>query len=240
MTLATGPAVELHTSAYHATITDYDGRIRTRDYTAAEADALIDTAQFDDDQVTPATDRSGHITITRVITSHPISKRMTTELAPAHSPRLSTRQYEDLALVRELEDRTYGAILSADRIDAGFNSIPPARSRRLFAHGWLVSTVWEENGKPVQRVTVSYAGRIAMTLYEHRTAIGVVPFRTWVNGALQGSWEDGGSQYLAWCSCDQWRTKPLVVRDVARRAARRHREEHLQAVLEWAASAQAG
>jgi hypothetical protein len=223
--------------AYHARITHYDGSVSTRDYTAAEADALIDCDLCDGNTVIPAGDRSGRITITRACTgprsatdSTPVKATMTIELEPAHAPRLTERQYKDLVIVRDHEERTYGAKLSAaGRIDAGFASIPPSSACRLFARGWLLLTPLEENGRPVPCVSVSYAGRIAMVLHEHRT--------TTTEGREECIDADGRERLSgwiskAWCSCRQWSTSVAGDRNAVRWAARRHRQEHLRPVFD--------
>ena len=227
--------------AYRARITDYDGTIRILDYTAAEADALIETHLFDEDEVTP--DRSGKITITRVITgwrsagdTRPIQMTMTIVLTPVHVPRLTDRQFNDLTMIRSQESGSYAATLDGKRITAGFMSIAPASARRLIDHGWVTISPGQQLGKPVQHVTVSYAGRIAMALHQHRTSITIAPLDHWVTDALGGGeYIDGGSQFLASCSCTQWRTQLLDVRDIARAQARGHRQEQLRAVFDLSA-----
>lgn len=227
-------------TAYHARITDYDGAVRTCGYTAAEADALIGGHLFDEDDVTPASDRSGRITIVRTIDGYrsaadtrTVPMRMTVQLTPAHTPRLSRQQFRDLTLIRGHESGSYGAVLDGERINVGFVSIAPARAGRLFERGWLTVGPWQELGKPVQRVTVSYAGRIAMALNQHRTSITVAPLDQWVTDALGGGeYIDGGSEYIAACSCSQWRSGRMVVRAVACERARAHRLEHLEAVFD--------
>jgi hypothetical protein len=228
--------------AYRAVIRDYDGTTRTQEYTAAEADALIETHLLED-EVTPAGDRSGKIVVARTITGHrsahdtrPVPLRMTITLTPIHAPRLTARQFDDLLLIRNQEDDSFGATLDGGRIAAGFVSISPSSTRRLMQRGWVSVTPWQEFGKPVQLVTVSYAGRIAMALYSHRTSITIAPLDKWVTDALGGGeYVDGGSQYCASCSCGDWRTGLLDVREVARGRARDHRYEQLRALFNDAA-----
>jgi hypothetical protein len=222
--------------AYTAAITDYDRTATTRTYSALEADALIATALFDDDEVTPDADRSGRLTITRTITGHrsatdtePRTLRRTIHLEPVCAPRRVTeRQYEDLRLIRGCESRRFPARLIGDRVQAGVASIPPAAAARLFARGWLTA-------EPGGAITVSYAGRIAMALHEHRADPGYVGTDKWVTLATGGGqWEPGPGLYLSRCSCGHREETRFDVQAMAQQASRAHRLVHLRAVFDLA------
>ncbi|QNS09399.1 hypothetical protein [Streptomyces xanthii] len=221
--------------AYTAKITDYDRSVSTRTYSAVEADALIAAALCDDDQVSPDADRSGRITITRVITGHrsaldtwPVTLRRTIRLEPVYAPRrLTARQYEDLQLIRERE-ATPGAALTNGCVRAGIVSIPATATRRLLERGWL--TV-----EPDGAASVSYAGRVAMTLHEHRAETGYMGTDKWVVDAFGvGEWQIGEPLYLSRCSCGYRAEGRFEVRAMAQQASRAHRREHLRAVFDLA------
>ncbi|MGW0493666.1 hypothetical protein [Streptomyces olivaceus] len=176
--------------AYTAKITDYDRIVSTRTYSAVEADVLISAALCDDDEVSPDADRSGRVTITRVITgrrraldAERVTLRRTTRLEPIWAPRrLTARQYENLRLIQEREVAP-GATLTNGCIRIGVESIPAAATRRLHERGWL--TV-----EPDGTASVSYAGRLAMTLHEHRTETGYMGMNVRVTDALGiGEWQ---------------------------------------------------
>ncbi|MFC8223849.1 hypothetical protein ACFUTY_37480 [Streptomyces sp. NPDC057362] len=221
--------------AYTAKITDYDRSVSTRTYSAVEADALIAAALCDDDKVSPDADRSGRITITRLITGHRsaldterVTLRRTIRLEPVYAPRrLTARQYEDLQLIQERE-ATPGAALTNGCVRAGIVSIPAAATRRLLERGWL--TV-----EPDGTASVSYAGRLAMTLHEHRTETGYMGTDKWVVDAFGvGEWQIGEPLYLSRCSCGYRAEGRFEVRAMAQQASRTHRLEHLRAVFDLA------
>ncbi|MEW2615192.1 hypothetical protein AB0937_34410 [Streptomyces sp. NPDC047880] len=219
--------------AYTAKITDYDRSVSTCTYSAIEADALIAAALCDDDEVSPDADRSGRITVTRVITgrrsaldAERVTLRRTVRLEPVCAPRrLTARQYEDLRLIRERE-ATPGAALANGCVRAGVVSIPAAATRRLLERGWL--TV-----EPDGTASVSYAGRVAMTLHEHRAETGYMGTDKWVVDAFGvGEWQIGEPLYLSRCSCGYRAEGRFEVRAMAQQASRRHRLEHLRAVFD--------
>jgi hypothetical protein len=230
------------TTAYTATITDFDGAITTHAYSAVEADALIETAiMFDIAKVTPAADRSGRLTITRNIASPRSAcdptltvKTRTTVLQPAHAPRLTNRQHQDLALIRKWEARpSDGATLDqAGRIVMRFHVLTALAARRLIDRGWLTITEATEEGTPVQGVTVSYAGRIAMALYEHRTRTGSLASDYSASGAFGSFSVPCPPTYFAACACG-WQGPSRSSEDpaIARGHAKTHRQEHLQRVF---------
>ncbi|MFD8387408.1 hypothetical protein ACFV2X_54580 [Streptomyces sp. NPDC059679] len=220
--------------AYTAKITDYDRSVSTRTYSAVEADALIATALWDDAEVSPDADRSGCITITRVITGHrsaldaePVTMRRAIRLEPVSAPRrLTARQYEDLRLIRDCESASRAAVLADGRVRAGFVSIPPGAAGRLLERGWLTA-------EPGGAVSASYAGRVAMVLHEHRAETGYVGMDKWVTDALGvGEWQIGDPLYLSRCSCGHRAEGLFEVRAMAQQASRKHRLEHLRALFD--------
>ncbi|MGY3341130.1 hypothetical protein ACVW0K_007323 [Streptomyces filamentosus] len=228
--------MQITAPAYHARITDYDGTTSVRTYTAPEADTLIVTALWDEDQVEVDADRSGRLTLTRTITGHRSALdterrtlHRTTRLEPVRRPRtLTGRQYEDLALILARDDQG-GARLIDGRIRVGLVSVPPAAAARLLANGWLTA---ERN----HTVTVSCAGRIAMALHEHQTETGVMGTDKWIVNAFGvGDWALGPSLYLVRCSCGHHDEHRYDDRSMAQRAARRHRLAHLRAALDLTA-----
>lgn len=226
----------MHTPhAYTARITDYDGSTSSPAYTAAEADSLIAAALCDGDEVTPDTDKSGRITITRTITGYrsatdtmPRTMRHTVRLHPVCAPsKLTARQHTDLAMVQQREEYG-GAVLDGGRIVAGFGELAPAAAARLLDRGWLAA---HQDGT----VTVSYAGRIAMALREHRTRTGCMGTDVWrVDAEGVGGWEMGRGLYLSQCSCGRRDGHRYECTSMAQRASRAHRVEQLRAALDLA------
>ncbi|GHH31431.1 hypothetical protein [Streptomyces rubradiris] len=225
-----------HPPAYTAKITDYDRSVSTRMYSADNADALIAAALCDDDEVSPDADRSGRITITRMITGHRsaldptrVTLWRTIRLEPVCPPRwLTTRQYKDLRLIQEREAAP-GTILVNGCVRAGVVSVPAAATKRLLERGWL--TVG-----PDGTASVSYAGRVAMTLHEHRTETGYMGTDKWVvDGFGIGEWHIGEPLYLARCSCGYRAEGRFEVRAMAQQASRKHRLERLRAVFDLTA-----
>ncbi|MFD6115537.1 hypothetical protein ACFWG0_36380 [Streptomyces yangpuensis] len=219
--------------AYRAKTVDYDQTVTARTYTALEADALIAAALWDEDQVIPDGDRSGRMTIIRTITGHRSAGdterrtlRRTTRLEPVRPPRrLTARQYEDLALVLARDARG-GGKLEGGRIAAGIASIPPSATTRLVEHGWLAVD-------PDGAVTVSYAGRVAMTLHEHQAGTGYIGTDKWVVDAFGvGGWEIGSGLFVARCSCGYRSPSRFDDRAMAQGASRGHRMKHLRAAFD--------
>ncbi|MFJ5142672.1 hypothetical protein [Streptomyces sp. NPDC088707] len=221
--------------AYRAKITDYDRTVSERAYTALEADALIATALLDEDEVIPDADRSGRLTVIRTITGHrsaldtePRTLRRTIRLEPVRAPRrLTPRQYEDLLLILAQDERGGGTLVDG-RIRAGIASIPPAAAARLLEHGWLAV-------EPGDVVTVSYAGRVAMTLHDHQAATGYMGTDKWVVDAFGvGEWQIGPGLFLSRCSCGYRSPSRFDDRAMAQRESRRHRLEHLRTAFQLA------
>ncbi|KIF02252.1 hypothetical protein PL81_31005 [Streptomyces sp. RSD-27] len=219
--------------AYRAKTTDYDRSAFERTYTALEADALIAAALLDGDEVIPDADRSGRLTVIRTITGHrsalesePRTLRRIIRLEPVRAPRrLTPRQYADLSLILARDEQGGGKLVDG-RIRAGIASIPPAAVVRLFEHGWLT----EESGGVV---TVSYAGRVAMTLHEHQAGTGYIGTDKWVVDAFGvGGWEIGSGLFVARCSCGYRSPSRFDDRTMAQGASRGHRMKHLRAAFD--------
>ncbi|MGW7504406.1 hypothetical protein ACWGIR_23135 [Streptomyces albidoflavus] len=223
--MSTEPGFDTAPAVCRSTVTHFDGTVSVREISSALADALIeadlcDLAGGGSIEISPAL-RSGAITLTHASTGPRdatsgewVTAHRTNLLEPLHAPRLRPAQYRALWLVADGEKRTYGPKLRDGLVVAGLAAVPPAMTRRLFARGWFRIEPATEDGKPVQRVVVSYAGRIAMTFHEHRTE------------TAEGQWDA-----RAWCSCQQWRTHVQADRASVQRAARLHREERLKAVF---------
>ncbi|MFF0386802.1 hypothetical protein [Streptomyces sp. NPDC004286] len=223
----------MQTYAYTARLTDYDGSQRTRMLPAAEADSVIAAALWDEDKVAPDTDRSGRITITRTITGYrsatdtePRTLRHTARLEPVCAPgKLTARQHDDLTMVQQREEYG-GAVFDGGRVVVGFGELAPAAAARLLDRGWLAA---HQDGT----VTVSYAGRIAMALREHRTRTGYMGTDVWrVNALGEGGWEMGPGLYLSQCSCGHRDGHRYDWKSMAQRASRAHRLAHLRAVFD--------
>ncbi|MFH9250888.1 hypothetical protein ACH4LK_36315 [Streptomyces lydicus] len=213
-------------------MTDYDRTIAARTYSAGEADALIASALFDEDDVSPDADRSGRITITHVTTGHrsaldcePRTLRRTIRQEPAYTPRqVTVRQYEDLRLVHMRESEKSSARVVDGRIQAGLTTIPPAAAERLFTRAWLTA-------HPDGTLTVSYAGQVAMVLYEHRAETGYVGTDKRVVDAFGvREWQIGDPVFLARC-CGYRADYRFDVRAMAQAACRKHRYERLRGVF---------
>ncbi|WP_432091429.1 hypothetical protein [Streptomyces sp. NRRL F-5630] len=220
--------------AYRATVFDYDGITSETPLalTAAEADTMIGLAVCDGDEVTVDPDRSGRFTLIRALTGRSTATgpartlRKVTRLVPTTAPRTMTaRQYEDLTIVHERENARTAARLRDGRVDAGLQCVPLAATGRLLGRGWLTAD-------PSGEVWVSYAGRIAMALHEHRAEIlfkGLDKLVRRADGSE--SWEPGGGLFRAACSCghrgEGWREE----RRSASRDVREHRRAFLLAVM---------
>src|SRR5690606_14915754 len=121
------------------------------------------------------------------------------------------------------------ATLTGDgRIGCGLGgSIAPAATARLVERGWVTLIPDDQPGPRSPRVAVSYAGRIAVALYEHRTTgNGVATF----NPNFEAHCDD--VVYVASCACG-WRGSgnsedPAITRG----HAHAHRSEQLRAVLD--------
>ncbi|PNE43407.1 hypothetical protein [Streptomyces noursei] len=221
--------------AYRISVTDYDTTQRVRTCTAAEADALLDVAILDDDQLSIAHDRSGRITLTRTLTgprtaTDPtmVTKHQTTVLTPVHPPRLADSQYTLLAELHAWNNDhpSRGAKLTdSGRITFGFTAAPPAVVRRLVAGGWVALASSKTKDVPFLRATVSYAGRIAMVLHEHRTRGNGI-----VNHEPDWRIHPGNPVYIASCTCG-WYGPTADDAAITRGHARNHRHEQLQAIF---------
>ncbi|MET9402661.1 hypothetical protein [Kitasatospora sp. NPDC002965] len=220
--------------AFTARITEFDGTRRTAALSAAEADAVIDSALlFDEAAVTAGGERHGTLTITHSI-SHPpsacgtlpASRRWTAVLEAAHPVRPTLRQYEDLALLAAWEEEhPEGAMLTpAGAAATRFEHVPPASARHLLAAGWLTP----DGGGAHGHVTVSYAGRIAMTLYQHRLRTGVVGAEAWASGAISGGWVACPPLYVEGCTCGWRGPAPSGDAAIVRGHGRDHRQGELQ------------
>ncbi|MFE7963400.1 hypothetical protein ACFU0X_10155 [Streptomyces cellulosae] len=237
--MTTTTLLDVAPAAYRASVTYYDGTTKEVEMSAAQADALIDTDLLDlagggDVKVMPDL-ATGRITVVRWCTgprsatdSEPVTASMTVELEPLHVPKPTPTQYRSLRIVLDDEGRTYGPKLCDGRVVAGLAAIPPSVTRLLFARGWLRLEPYEEDGVPVERVVVSYAGRVAMSRFEHRTSTscGSTDYDRGDGVALHGGWTS-----KAWCSCRQWRCHVPADRQTVQRAARGHREACLRAVF---------
>ncbi|MFJ7004190.1 hypothetical protein ACIQU7_24010 [Streptomyces albidoflavus] len=219
--------------AYQARTTDYDGAVSERPLTAAEADDLIVWAIVEKDKVDPDTDRSGRLTITRTITGWTTATgtdrrtlRRVVRLEPTVKPRrLTERQYQDLDLVVGEEYSSTPARRDEGRVHAGFGSIPPAAAERLFAAGWLIED-------PDGTVLVSFAGRVAMVLHQHRTETGHMGTDKEITRADGVRvWAPGIPLYLARCSCGHRDEHRYEERAAAQAASRAHRAERLRALF---------
>ncbi|MEU3262387.1 hypothetical protein ABZ694_32190 [Streptomyces albidoflavus] len=219
--------------AYQARTTDYDGAVSERPLTAAEADDLIAWAIVEKDKVVPDPDRSGRLTITRTITGWTTATgtdrrtlRRVVRLEPTVRPRrLTERQYQDLDLVAGQEDSSSPARRAEGRVHAGFGSIPPAAAARLFTAGWLIED-------PDGTVLVSFAGRVAMVLHQHRTETGHMGTHKEITRADGVRlWTSGISLYLARCSCGHRDDHRYEEQAAAQAASRAHRAEHLRALF---------
>lgn len=221
--------------AYEARTTDYDGALSERLLTAAEADNRIAYAVADGDEIAPDTDLSGRLTITRTITGWDTAcgqgtstRRRVIRLNPTARPRrLTKRQHEDLRLVLGQEDTSMPAWRDGARVRTGFASIPPAAAERLFAAGWLI-----EEPDVHRTVSVSYAGRVAMVLHEHRTETG---YRGTDKEAVRtdGSryWASGDPLYRSLCSCGHRAERLFERKEAAQAASRTHRADALRALF---------
>ncbi|MEU5978483.1 hypothetical protein [Streptomyces sp. NPDC047315] len=220
--------------AYRVTVADFGGARSTRTLTPAEGDILIDSALCDGDDVVPDADRSGRITITRTIRGRLSAVdaelrtlRRVVRLEPVCGPRLVTaRQYDDLTLIHDRDaPGKFPARLVEGRLRAGFAVISPAATARLFGRGWLTS---HTDGA----ITVSYAGRVAMALHEHRNEIVFIGTHRWVQRSDgTGGYEPGMPLYRAGCSCGHRAATRFEERACAQAACRRHRLNHLRAVF---------
>ncbi|MFF0430351.1 hypothetical protein ACFYUJ_39065 [Streptomyces sp. NPDC004520] len=219
--------------AYRVSRHHYDGTITAQHCTAAEADALLASHLFTEDEVTADPGLTGRITLSRSVTGPrsatdptPVTVTRSTFLDPLHAPKPTPRQYEDLCIVQAPRGRTVAVLAADGRVDAGSLAIPPAATTRLLSRGWL-SVTDTPTGPP--QVTVSCAGLIAMTHHSHQISI--------VSGSAQytdhrGIERTGGWITNAWCTCGHWKTTVAGDRSPVRTAARHHRREHLQAALD--------
>ncbi|MGF3141022.1 hypothetical protein [Streptomyces diastaticus] len=219
--------------AYQARTTDYDGAVSERPLTAAQADDLIAWAIVEKDKVVPDTDRSGRLSITRTITGWTTATgtdrrtlRRVVRLEPTVRPRrLTERQYQDLDLVAGQEDSSSPARRDRGRVHAGFCAIPAAAAARLFAAGWLIED-------PDGTVLVSFAGRVAMVLHQHRTETGHMgTHKEIVRADGVRVWISGIPLYLARCSCGHRDEHRYEAQAAAQAASRAHRAAHLRAVF---------
>ncbi|MCC9309922.1 hypothetical protein LN042_23090 [Kitasatospora sp. RB6PN24] len=217
-------------AAFTARITDFTGARRTVTLSAPESDAVIDTALlFDGDTITASGDRRGTLTITRTL-SHPAAATATRtivlELADQRRP--TDRQHEDLALISEWEEHhPEGAVLTPEgAARTRFERVTPGRTQRLLAAGWLTP-----GGRAGGHVRVSYAGRVAAVLHEHRLRTGTVGTEAWASGAVWGGWVPCPPLYVSMCGCG-WRS-PHRSEDpgIARSHGRSHRQGRLQALF---------
>ncbi|MFF5668845.1 hypothetical protein ACFY8S_01695 [Streptomyces hygroscopicus] len=222
----------VETITYRATVTDYDCTTSVQDLTTSEADALIAAALFSENEVAIAPDWSGRITITCAVTGPrsatdpaSVTVKRVTVLEPVHVPRLSKRQYADLVLIRERE--WMATFTDSGRVGCGLRgSVPPAATARLIERGWILLTPGAPSSPSAPSVAVSYGGRLAMALYEHRTAgNGLVTFDP------DFSVHSQAGVYVASCACG-WRG-PGNSDQVAftRGQARAHREEQVRAAF---------
>ena len=219
--------------AYQARTTDYDGSVSERPLTAAQADDLIAWAIVEKDKVVPDTDRSGRLSITRTITGWATATgtdrrtlRRVVRLEPTVRPRrLTERQYQGLDLVAGQEDSSSPARRDRGRVHAGFCAIPAAAAERLFAAGWLIED-------PDGTVLVSFAGRVAMVLHQHRTETGYMgTHKEIVRADGVRVWTSGIPLYLARCSCGHRDEHRYEEQAAAQAASRAHRAAHLRAVF---------
>ncbi|MFE4019267.1 DUF3560 domain-containing protein [Streptomyces sp. NPDC059101] len=222
-------------AAYHVAITDYDESQQERTYTAAEADLLLDVAMLQDDQLIIADDHSGRIAVTRILTgprsaTNPtlVTKRKITTLTPLRSPRLTSSQYELLSEVQTWNNdhpSRSAQLTDSGHIASGFTAITPVAARRLVDGGWVALTANDAVDDAVQHVDVSYAGRIATALHEHRTRGNGI-----VNHEPDWGKNPGNSVYVASCSCG-WYGPQSDDAAITRGHARNHRHEQVQAAI---------
>ncbi|MGW5817252.1 hypothetical protein [Streptomyces noursei] len=224
----------LTTTAYQGRFADFDGSVHERELSTGEADALISSALFDEDEVVPATDRSGALTLVRVIEDQEGRElRRTVTLTPPRSPQLSGAQYAQLADVRAWEEfhPEGGSVDAEGGVVMRFVRLSPTVARRLVARGWLLVT----SGPGREAVTVSYAGRVAMALREHRTQATVVASDGPAPGGLS-EYLGGGHVFVGSCFCG-WRTEvAFESRSLAQGHAATHRGEELVRALGWEVS----
>lgn len=108
---------------------------------------------------------------------------------------------------------------------AGFGSIPPAAATRLLAAGWLTED-------PDGTVQVSFAGRVAMVLHQHRTETGHMGTdKEIVRADGVRVWAPGIPLYLARCSCGHRDEHHYEAQATAQAASRAHRAAHLRALF---------
>ncbi|MER7952348.1 hypothetical protein ABTY59_33645 [Streptomyces sp. NPDC096079] len=218
--------------AYRVSHHHYDGTITARHRTAPEADALLASHLFDQDEVVADPGLTGRIALIRTVTGPrsatdptPVTATRTTFLDPLHTPKPTPRQYDDLCIVQAPRGRTVAVLTADGRVDAGILAVPPAATTRLLTRGWL-SVTDVPTGPP--QVTVSCAGLIAMTHHRHQISIvsGSADYTDHRRLERTGGWIT-----KAWCTCD-WVTTIAGDRAPVRYAVRNHRREHLRAALD--------